>query len=51
MKKTLREELERIHTLTYGKKVIEEQGFLDNLLTKVGLKKDEKKVDDPKKAS
>ena len=50
MKKTLREELERIHTLTYGKKVIEEQGFLDNLLTKVGLKKDEKKVDDPKKA-
>lgn len=50
MKKTLTEELERIHTLTYGKKVIEEQGFLDRLLKGIGLKKDLKKVDDPKKA-
>lgn len=52
MKKTLREELERIHTLTYGKKIIEEQGFLDKLLTGVGLKdkEDVKKVDEPGKA-
>jgi murein DD-endopeptidase MepM/ murein hydrolase activator NlpD len=48
MKKTLTEELERIHTITYGKKVIEEQGFLDKILKGIGLKKD--KVDDPKKA-
>lgn len=50
MKRTLSEELERIHTITYGKKVIEEQGFLDKLLKGVGLKKDQKKIDDPKKA-
>lgn len=50
MKKTLSEELERIHTLTYGKRVIEEQGLLDRILKGVGLKKDEKKIDDPKKA-
>jgi hypothetical protein len=50
MKRTLSEELERIHTITYGKKVIEEQGFVDKLLRGVGLKKDEKKIDDPKKA-
>lgn len=49
MKKSLTEELERIHTLTYGKKVIEEQGFLDKLLKGVGLKKDDKKTDDTKK--
>lgn len=40
MKKTLKEELERIHTITYGQKVIEE-GFLDRLFGK---------KDDPKKA-
>lgn len=50
MKRTLSEELERIHTLTYGKRVIEEQGLLDRILRGVGLKKDEKKIDDPKKA-
>jgi len=50
MKRSLTEELERIHTITYGKKVIEEQGFLDKLLKGVGLKKDDKKIDDPKKA-
>jgi hypothetical protein len=49
MKKTLREELERIHTLTYGKKVIEEQGFLDRLFGKKD-KSDSEKKDDPKKA-
>jgi peptidoglycan hydrolase-like protein with peptidoglycan-binding domain len=45
MKKTLQEELERIHGITYGKEVMTE-GFLDNILSKVGLKK----KDDPKKA-
>jgi len=47
MKRSLTEELERIHTITYGKKVIEEQGFLDRILKGVGLKD---KVDEPKKA-
>jgi murein DD-endopeptidase MepM/ murein hydrolase activator NlpD len=46
MKRTLSEELERIHSITYGKEVINEEGFLDKLLQKVGLKKS----DDPKKA-
>lgn len=51
MKRSLTEELERIHTITYGKRVIEEQGFLDKLLKRVGLKKDDKKTeDDPQKA-
>jgi hypothetical protein len=45
MKKSLQEDLKRIHTLTYGTQVIEE-GFLDNILKAVGLKK----TDDPKKA-
>ena len=49
MKKSLEEDLKRIHTLTYGKTVIEE-GFLDDVLRSVGLKKDDKKIDDPKKA-
>jgi len=47
MKRSLTEELERIHTITYGKKVIEEQGFLDRILKGVGLKD---KVDEPNKA-
>jgi hypothetical protein len=46
MKRTLREDLERIHSITYGDKILQEQGFLDNLLKKVGLEK----TDDPKKA-
>ena len=45
MKKSLQEELKRIHTLTYGTEIIEE-GFLDNILKAVGIKK----KDDPKKA-
>jgi hypothetical protein len=45
MKRTLQEELEKIHGITYGKEVISES-FLNNILTKVGLKK----KDDPKKA-
>ena len=49
MKKSLEEDLKRIHTITYGKTVIEE-GFLDDVLRSVGLKKDDKKIDDPKKA-
>jgi peptidoglycan hydrolase-like protein with peptidoglycan-binding domain len=44
MKKSLTEELKRIHTITYGKEIIEE-GFLDNVLRKVGIKKDPKKAD------
>jgi peptidoglycan hydrolase-like protein with peptidoglycan-binding domain len=49
MKKTLIEELERIHSLTYGKTNLQEQGILDKILSSVGLNK-EKKSDDPKKA-
>ena len=50
MKRTLKEDLERIHGLTYGNKVLNES-FIDNILNKVGLSsKDTKKVDDPKKA-
>jgi murein DD-endopeptidase MepM/ murein hydrolase activator NlpD len=51
MKRTLQEDLERIHSITYGKQVIQE-GLLDDILKKVGLKKGEQpqKVDDPKKA-
>ena len=45
MKKSLQEDLKRIHTLTYGSEVINE-GFLDNILKAVGIKK----TDDPKKA-
>lgn len=50
MKKTLIEELERIHSITYGKNVILEDNFLDKLFG--GKKKEgtEKKIDDPKKA-
>lgn len=46
MKKTLQEELERIHSLTYGKEMVNEEGFFKKLLNKVGLTK----TDDPKKA-
>ncbi len=47
MKRILREQLERIHRLNYGNKLINE-GFLDSLLG--GDNEDVKKVDDPKKA-
>jgi len=53
MKRTLKEDLERIHELTYGKKVITESGFIDKILNTVGLGSDDKpteKIDDPKKA-
>jgi len=50
-KLTLREELERIHTLTYGKKILTENGFLDKILHFGDYIKDqERKFDDPKKA-
>lgn len=51
MKRTLQEDLERIHSITYGKQIIQE-GLLDDILKKVGLKKGEQtqKIDDPKKA-
>lgn len=51
-KKTLHEELERIHVLTYGKQFINEDGFVDKLLNLGTSKKEEDKpkVDDPKKA-
>ena len=45
MKKNLIEQLERIHRLNYGKEAIKE-GFLDNILNAVGIKK----TDEPKKA-
>jgi hypothetical protein len=49
-KPTLQEELQRIHEITYGKSMVNEN-FIDDLLGKIGLgKKDEKKIDDPKKA-
>jgi len=45
MNKILLEEIKRIHEITYGKKVIEEQDFLDNLLKGIFPK-----IDDPKKS-
>ena len=50
MKKSLIEELERIHTLTYGKKIISEEGFLDTLTKRLKSFSDSLRVDDPKKA-
>jgi murein DD-endopeptidase MepM/ murein hydrolase activator NlpD len=50
MKKSLREELERIHTITYGKQVVTEEGFLDNINKKLNSFLDSIKVDEPKKA-
>lgn len=47
-KKTLKEEIERIHSITYGKKIIYEQEFLDKISKFLGGETN--KVDDPKKA-
>ena len=49
MKRTLKEELERIHSISYGKKVILEDNFVDSLLNPT-QPKDTKVSDDPKKA-
>jgi len=46
MKKTLLEEIQRIHSITYGQKILSEQGFLDKISQGLGFKKE----DDPKKA-
>jgi peptidoglycan hydrolase-like protein with peptidoglycan-binding domain len=48
-KRTLQEELERIHGITYGEEVLKE-GFLDFLLGKTKDSGIEKKVDEPSKA-
>ena len=53
MKKSLQEDLKRIHELTYGKSFLNEQednGFLSKVLKKVGLKRDDIIGKDPKKA-
>jgi peptidoglycan hydrolase-like protein with peptidoglycan-binding domain len=44
MKQTLKEDLERIHTLTYGKPLTEGT-FMDKILKSIGINKDEKKAD------
>lgn len=53
MKKSLIEELKRIHTLTYGKEILSERRVLEKILSKVIYENEEKKdnkIDDPKKA-
>ena len=45
MKQILLEDLKRIHEITYGKQIMEDQGFLDNLLKGISSK-----IDDPKKS-
>jgi len=51
MKKNIIEDLERIHSITYGERTLKEQKFFDKILRTLGIKKKEdKKVDDPKKA-
>jgi hypothetical protein len=45
MKNNLTEELQKIHSITYGENIVIEEGFLDNILRKIGLKKEE----DPRK--
>ena len=39
MKKTLKEELLRIHEITYGNNIINES-FIDGILNKIGIKND-----------
>lgn len=51
MKKTIKEELERIHHLNYGDKFINESDFIEKILKSLGIKnKKDIKIDDPKKA-
>lgn len=47
MKKNIIEDLERIHSITYGERTLKEQKFFDKILRTLGIKK---KEDDPKKA-
>jgi lysozyme family protein len=53
-KMTLKEELERIHSITYGKTFLnendEENGFLSKVLKKLGLDREDIITKDPKKA-
>ena len=49
-KRTLKEELERIHTITYGKKVLMEDNLLTKLLQGGGSDDSKPVVDDPMKA-
>jgi len=46
MKKTLVEDIHRIHTLTYGNDILSEQNFLDKISHAVGFSK----IDEPNKA-
>jgi hypothetical protein len=51
MKKTITEELERIHKLTYGDKVVNESAFMEKILKTLGLDKESDiKIDEPNKA-
>jgi murein DD-endopeptidase MepM/ murein hydrolase activator NlpD len=51
MKKSLREELERIHTITYGKRVVTEENIIDKIFKTIGIDRDKlPKIDEPKKA-
>ena len=49
-KNLIKEELKRIHSLTYGEKVLSEQEWWDNIIDFLKPKKNQKKQDDPKKA-
>ena len=49
-KRTLQEEIDRIHTITYGKKVLFEDELLDKLLQGNPSPKPVSKIDDPTKA-
>jgi len=49
-KRTLQEEIDRIHTITYGKKVLFEDELLDKLLQGDSSPNPVSKIDDPTKA-
>lgn len=49
-KRTLKEELERIHSITYGKKYIFEDNVLDSMVQSEPTNTNKPVVDDPKKA-
>ena len=52
MKKSLREELERIHTITYGKQVVAEENIIDKIFKAIGIDRDKlPKIDEPKSAA
>lgn len=49
-KRTLKEELERIHSITYGKKILMEDDILNKLLQGNPKSRQSDKIDDPTKA-